>query len=276
MSVTGLLPTEKDIAFFAENGYWVSPKLIDDERLERLRESMERVYNGDYETGRAPWKGYWTPAHGDGLRKTDNSHWSDSVLRGLATDPVIGQTAALLMGADCIRLWHDQLLYKPGRAGGEGKKANVGWHQDYSYWQSAAEPSLLTAWVAFDDVDLANGCMQMVPRSHKWGLRRVNDFFEQDMQKQESEMDLPEGEKFQPVPIIMKAGQVSFHHALTFHGSGPNTTDRPRRSLAVHLMTGTTRYRKGEKRHGHMNVDLLQPQDGDLFEGELFPELYRK
>lgn len=269
-----LLPKEEDIRFFKENGYWVAPQVVDEERLTLLRERMEQVYLGQYETGRAPWSS-WSPEQGDVLRKTDNSHWSDLALRGLATDPTIGAIAAALMEADTIRLWHDQLLYKPGNPN-RMTGGNVGWHQDYSYWQCAAEPSLITAWVAFDDVDLDNGCMQVVPRSHRWGMLNVNDFFEQDITKQQEEMAIPENERFNKVPLVMKAGMVSFHHAMTLHGSGPNTTPRPRRSLAVHLMTGDTRYKAGTKGDKHMNVSLLGGKDGDLFQGDHFPELYRR
>lgn len=274
IDLTNVLPTETDVAFFEENGYWVTPQIIDEDRLERLRAHMEQVYAGQFETGRSPHPGYWTPEHGNGLRKTDNSHWADLELRSLATDPVIGQIASRLMQADSIKLWHDQLLYKPGnphrRTGG-----NVGWHQDYAYWQCAAEPTLITAWVAFDDVNLDNGCMQVVPRSQRWGLVNINDFFEQDIDKQRQALAAPDGSAIEMVPLVMKAGQVSFHHALTLHGSGPNTTLQPRRSLAVHLMTGDTRYRAGTRGDGHMNVGLLGGQDGDLFAGDAFPELYR-
>lgn len=270
-----LLPGAADVAFYEENGYWVAPQVIDDARLEQIRERMAKVYAGEYETGREPWQGYWKPEHGDSLRKTDNSHWSDNVLRELATDETIGAIAAELMQASGIRLWHDQLLYKPGnpnrRSGG-----NVGWHQDYSYWQCAAEPTLITAWVAFDDVNLDNGCMQVVPRSHRWGLLNVNDFFEQDMNKQQEGMEIPENERFEKVPLILKAGQVSFHHAYTIHGSGPNTTHNPRRSMAVHLMADGTRYKAGTRGDNHMNVHLLGGKDGDVFQGEHFPLLYSK
>lgn len=272
---TGFAPTEQDIAFFKEKGYWISPQLISDERLEQIRERMERVYNDDFETGKAPWPGYWkTGDNPRALRKTDNSHWSDSFLRSVAVDPVIGAVGSKLMQASSMRLWHDQLLYKPGR--GPGKEtANVGWHQDYAYWQCAAEPTLVTAWVAFDDVDLSNGCMQMIPYSHHWGLLKASNFFEQDLEKLEKDMDLPEGASFDPVPIIMKAGQVSFHHALTIHGSGPNTTEKPRRSMAVHLMTGETRYKSRKPGDEHMNVSLLNGKDGDLFAGDWFPVVHQ-
>lgn len=268
------LPNEEDNRFFNESGYWVSPKIFSDEQLGQVIEAQEKIYRGQFETGREPicnWiEGKDNPRS---LRKTDNSHWSDMTLRALVLDPTIGNIAAKLMHADTIRLWHDQLLYKPGR--GPGKEtANVGWHQDYTYWQCCQEPSLITAWVAFTDVDLSNGCMQVVPRSHKWGLVNVNNFFEQNLEKQQQEMIVPENEKFMTVPLAMKAGQVSFHHALTIHGSGPNSTDMPRRSIAVHLMTGDTRYQSHPHGDRHFNARILAGTTGDLFAGEAWPVLY--
>ena len=276
MVTEAVLPIEQDVAFFENEGYWVAPKLLDEGRLNDLRDHMMRVYKGDYETGHEPVEGYWRPGgSAASLRKTDNSHRSDRTLRALATDPVIGEIAAKLMRTESIRLWHDQLLYKPGE-GEATTSVNVGWHQDYFYWQAAQAPTLLTAWVAFDDVDEANGCLRVIPRSHTWGLIDVNNFFAQDLDEQQAKMKSPDGKPVETVPLVMKAGQVSFHHALTLHGSGPNTTANPRRSLAVHLMTGETRYRTGSAGEGHFNVPLLNGKDGDLFAGEPFPVLYKE
>lgn len=267
------LPGPADVEFFEQNGFWIAPRLVDAERLENLRRHMTFIHNGNYETGRAPYSA-WKPGSGS-LRKTDNVHWSDFTFRDLALDPVIGKIAAALLRAPIIRLWHDQLLLKPGlKPGAAPGTANVGWHQDYHYWQCAQAPSFVTAWVAFDDVDLSNGCMHVVRGSHKWGLVDVNNFFEQDLAQQEATMSVPAGESFEVVPLIMRAGQVSFHHALTLHGSEPNNTLRPRRSIAIHLMAGDTRYRAGTRADGHMNVQLFKPKDGDLFEGNIFPVLY--
>ena len=277
LTMKNVLPTEADTVFFEENGYWIAPKLISDTRLETLKQHMELIHQQQFETGHAPWEGYWKPDSGERLRKTDNSHWADLTLRSLATDPLIGEIAARLMRTNTIGLWHDQLLYKPGRMPQEEElqTANVGWHQDYWYWQCAARPSLLTAWVAFDDVNVANGCMQIVRGSNHWGLLDTNNFFEQDIQRQEASMQLPAEARFETVPLVMQAGQVSFHHCMTLHGSGPNNTPNPRRSLAVHLMTGNTRYRAGTPGDTHMNTQLLKPADGDLFVGEGFPTLYQ-
>lgn len=274
----GIIPTEQDVQFFRQNGYWVSPKIVDDQRLERLRDRMERVYRQDYETGIPP-DAAWTydKGHPKTLRKTDNASNSDLTIRALAHDPVIGQIAAALAEADTIRFWADQLLYKPEQSGGRG--SNVGWHQDYHYWGYFRNPeTLLTAWVAYDDVDEANGCMQMVPGSNHWGILNGVDFFEQNLAKQRNTMHIPEGHAFKPVPIVMKAGQVSFHHSLTLHGSGPNVSNRVRRSSALHLMTGDTRYRAGISDDYAVIKQFVAAggKDGDLAEGPMFPIIYSR
>ena len=272
----GALPEEQDVSFFEENGYWVSPVIFSGEELERIKEHQDVIYKGQYELGRKPvcnWiEGKDSPSS---LRKTDNSHWADATLRRLATDPTIGAIAAKLMQVNVIRLWHDQLLYKPARKSAK-ESANVGWHQDFAYWQSAQEPSLITAWVAFHDVDLSNGCMQMVPRSHKWGLLNAGNFFEQNMEQQKESMSVPEGERLTTVPIIMKAGQVSFHHALTIHGSGANISGEPRRSMAIHMMTGDTTYSGRPIGDGHFNAKLMAGRVGERFEGDAWPVLYNE
>lgn len=269
---TSNLLSKDDFEFYQENGYWISPKLISDEQLEQLRLSMDRVFNGEYTTGRAPWSNW---SGGSGLRQANNSHWADDTIRQLATNPQIGEIAATLLAANSVRVWHDQLLYKPGDPASQAS-ANVGWHQDYFFWQCAAEPTLITAWVAFDDVTLDNGCMQAVPGSHKWGLCNVSDFHEQDLQKQEEALRKSDGRTFAPVPLNMKAGQVSFHHALTFHGSGPNVTAAPRRSLAIHLMSENTRYKSGTASEDNIAVILAKPNEGELFAGDCFPVAYER
>jgi ectoine hydroxylase-related dioxygenase (phytanoyl-CoA dioxygenase family) len=270
--MTAWLPTDDDVTFFETQGYWVAPVLLNEDELVSLRAHQDAVFEGRFETGKSPWQGYYRPSDGNILRKTDNAHWADRTIRALATHAQIGAIAARLMTACTIRLWHDQLLYKPGQDP-SAHKTKVGWHQDYQYWQCADRPSLLTAWVALVDVTIENGCMQFLPQSHRWGLSGTGDFFDQDT---EAQMDsiIKSHPDTAPVPIILKAGQVSFHHCLTFHGSGPNLTKEPRRSLAVHLMTGETRYRPGTPSDGHMNVTLLHPEPGQIFEGAWFPTLY--
>jgi ectoine hydroxylase-related dioxygenase (phytanoyl-CoA dioxygenase family) len=269
-----LLPSQSDVEFYRREGYWIAPRILTDAELEACREHHARVVAGDYETGRTPWSR--DPAVGcplDRIVKIDNSHWADSTLSRLALHPLIGAMAARLTGAGSIRLWHDQLLHKPPDSGAAG---NVGWHQDYHYWQCATPPELLTAWIALDDVHEANGCMQVAPGSHSWGLLPEGDFFNKDLEALKEKIIARTGRPFETRPCILPAGSLSFHHCLTVHGSGPNRSAGPRRSLVAHLIPEPTRYRAGTPGDGHMNVRLLSGRDGDPFAGPYFPVLYRE
>ena len=267
---TECLPTDADVAFYRENGYWTSPKIFSDEELSELREHQDRVYAGIHETGRPPWHGGWKPNPKRTLeiRKTDNSHWADMTLRRAILNATLGAMAAKLHAVNTVRLWHDQLLFKPN--GGEGT-GNVGWHQDFGYWRACKEPELVTATIALVDLSTDNGCLEVVPGSHKRGLLSASDFFNQDLDGMKKKIEAESGRRMETVPMPMKAGQVGFHHCLTIHGSGPNRTDAPRRTIAVHLMPGTIHRNINGK---HMNTELVDLKDGEPFVGEHFPVLY--
>src|SRR5260221_4203106 len=91
-----LLPTEADVRFYEENGYWLGPKILTDEEIDRLTRAMDDVYAGIYETGREPWKGGWVARKGGPLdiRKTDNSYWANNTIRKLTLSPVLGAIAS--------------------------------------------------------------------------------------------------------------------------------------------------------------------------------------
>ena len=267
--------TDRDVAFYQENGYWISPKIFSDAELERFRAHHARVIAGDYETGQPPFDRNLPPEGPiNRLVKIDNSHWSDSAISQLVTTPLLGAMAAKLAGVSGIRLWHDQLLFKPPQA--EASAGAVGWHQDYHYWQCSASTDMLTAWIALVDVDENNGCMEVVPGSHKWGLLPESDFFEQDMDALKARIEAASGQSFETVPCILPAGAVSFHHCLTIHGSRPNQSNGPRISMVSHMMPDGTCYQSGTPADAHMNVRFLSGDDGALFAGPYFPVIYRE
>jgi ectoine hydroxylase-related dioxygenase (phytanoyl-CoA dioxygenase family) len=158
------LPTAADITFYKEHGYWLSPKLFSDEELEVLREHHRQVVAGEYETQRPPLSRNPEPGDLSKLVQVNNAYWTDATIARVVLDVRIGRIATRLAGVKGIRLWHDQLLYKPPKSGVAG---NIGWHQDQGYWQCLDSHAALTAWVAFEDVDEENGCMEFVPGSHK-------------------------------------------------------------------------------------------------------------
>ncbi len=151
----------------------------------------------------------------------------DERLRSCALDPRLGQIAAQLLSTDAVRLYHDQALTKrPG-------DHYTAWHLDAPFW-SFHSSKALTMWIAFDDATVENGCLSYLPGSH-----RTASF---DRKAQISEqfdalMDLyPEWRTVKPVQVPCRAGTVVFHHGLTAHSAGPNSTAQERRAFACSFM----------------------------------------
>lgn len=267
------LPTSQDIAFYKEQGYWLSPKLFSNEELKGFREHHHKVVDGEYETKRPPLSRDPQPGDISRLVQVNNAYWTDATIARLVLDARIGQIAARLAGVKGIRLWHDQLLYKPPQSGVAG---NIGWHQDQGYWQCLDSNTAITAWVALEDVDEENGCMEFVPGSHKWGLLGEDHFYQQDIEAQIKRIEEKTGRTFRTVPGVLPAGCVSFHHNLTIHGSRANLSTRPRISIAIHLIPDGARYRAGTSSEDHSSNTLRQPRPGDFYAGPYFPVLYRE
>jgi hypothetical protein len=267
------------VAEYWERGYWISPKLFDDAQIERLRAAHDRLWAKAYDHNTPSQYGI---SHVDvttpKLRQQCNAFWLSDEIRRAVTSPILGAVGARLMRTDSVRLWHDQAIYKPGTGDAEPTElGNVGWHQDYGFWQAASTTNMCTAWVALQDTDLSNGGMRTIVGSHKWGvIEDSNTFFDRDLEALAERFAAQGGSAWLDEPCILKAGQASFHHALTFHGSGPNRSNEPRLSVVAHMMPGDTVYRAG--RQWHPNVVFLGPDayDGQLFDGPYWPLMWPK
>nr|MBA3708222.1 phytanoyl-CoA dioxygenase family protein [Planctomycetota bacterium] len=230
-----LLPAEEDVAFYREHGWYISRPLFTQAQLDRVVAASERFYAGAIDlplpAGAPAWG--WKPEQGDVLRKNDWASLQNRELGALVRSPVLAAVAAVLAGTDEIRLWHDQLLYKP--VDRPERKNNVGWHTDRGYWKTCSSSAMLTAWIPFHDCDETMGTVNMIDGSHRWPDNTEKlDFFNPDLTALEREF-ITGGKPVLKVPMDLRAGQVSFHNCLTIHGSGPNRSDRARRSIAVHM-----------------------------------------
>ncbi len=237
-----LLPSEKDVQLYESKGYYISPKIIPDEFLDSVLEASEHYYSGQIDEG-PPIPPECLPTGGpyEGLRKHDYASLRCSGIHRLVHFPLVAATAARLARVNEIRLWRDELLYKPP---GAAKGARVGWHRDRVYWPHCTSDKLLTAWIPFTSVSEEMGPMQVSPGSNHWqsegeSARRFSD---QDLEQHEARL-AARGHSINPVPLVLDRGQVSFHGCFTYHASSDNVSHRPRRSLVVHMQDGDNRYR---------------------------------
>ena len=92
------------------------------------------------------------------------------------------------------------------------------WHQDSQYYGRATKDMhVVTVWTPLVDVDEINGCLWVIPESHKWGL--LNGERGEDMNMRTSENVEDRGT---PIPVPMRAGDALLFSNLTFHASKIN------------------------------------------------------
>jgi len=234
-------PTEVKNRYEAD-GFLITPEpILPVDLVARASEGMDAIRRGEYDTGRPPCPSIWNPGDDPNrLCKIENPQFASKAIRELLCYPALGEWAAAVTGATIVQVWWVQLLYKP--PGTSQTPTNIGWHQDRYYWGVWEEGSeLFTAWIALSDVREECGPMRFVCGSHRWGFLNQGDFYEQDIAGQRTAIQRPEGAAWEEVEAILPPGGVSFHHHLTLHGSGPNLSDTPRRSLAAHLRTQSSR-----------------------------------
>lgn len=113
------------------------------------------------------------------------------------------------------------------------------WHQDGSYWP--LEPmEVITLWLAVDDSLEENGCMRVIPGTHKMelqSLRRRTDV----ANVLSSEIDPALVDESKAVSCILRKGGVSVHHPNIIHGSKANNSPLRRCGLTIRYIPTTTR-----------------------------------
>ncbi len=153
--------------------------------------------------------------------------WDDLSLRWLI-DPRLRACLAGLLGRDPYAV-QTMLYFKPAGARGQAL------HQD-NFYLRAQPGTCMAAWMALDACDEDNGCMQVVPGSHRWPLL-CTEKADTTISFTDITVPLPPGTEVRAVP--MQPGDVLFFNGSLIHGSYPNTTrDRFRRALIGHYIEG--------------------------------------
>ena len=153
--------------------------------------------------------------------------WLDFAIQAEILDSV-----AQLIGEDII-VWGSAFFCKKGIG---GKKTP--WHQDAAYWP-IVPMAASTVWIAFDHSTPDNGCMRVIPGSHKERRLFSHRTSSRDdiVLTQELSGELPAAE---PVDIVLEPGMVSFHDPFTLHGAEPNNSGARRGGLTFRYMPTTS------------------------------------
>ncbi|WP_018801621.1 phytanoyl-CoA dioxygenase family protein [Salinispora arenicola] len=286
-----LLPSDEDVAFYAEHGWYLSKKLLTDDEVDALAAATDRYYAGERHRRlpvRPPKLAYWEPAKGAVQRHNDYVHHEHDGIGAILSKRLIGAVAARLAQADEIRIFQSTLILKPPV---EGEPSNiVPWHFDKHYWAASSSDRMLTAFIPFHDCDEELGTITMVDGSHRWTEVGSDDtvvrhFADRDRDQLDDMLARNAAHNdadIRKIPMVIPKGHMSFHHCRIYHGSGANVGGRPRQAISLHLQDGDNSWRPFPLSDGTLasyNHDVLvrRTEDGrpDYADPEFCPVIWR-
>lgn len=256
--------TEEQADHFHQHGFLSGVRILDERQIETLRaELVELMLPGQAENPLFYEYHHNESTEADSVLFHALGAWRVSKgFHDLIFHRAFVSVAEKLLGGP-VRFWHDQLFVKPARDG-----AVVAWHQDYSYWKRTTPIGHLTCWIGLDDSTEENGCVHYVPASHRWNLLPRTDLAN-DMEAVLEVLSPEQKEQFKPFPIILKAGEASFHHPLMLHGSFENRSDRLRRAAVINVFRDGTVSDSDEP----LLAGIPPIPSGEKISGQFFPLL---
>ncbi len=177
----------------------------------------------------------------------DVPHFYHPELMRWLLHPAVLDLVEPIIGPD-ILLFSSHFICKPA---GDGRR--VPWHEDSAYWKGQWDPmEVVTVWLAIDDSDLANGCMQVVPRTHLHGYSEYSDLTERAVFS--NEIKAGTFDERAAVPCLLRAGEASLHHAKTIHGSSANASDCRRCGYTMRYISATSRFNAARNADGIFQI----------------------
>lgn len=256
---------------YDRDGYIVLGKIMTDEVLESLRNRIDEIMLGkaktnydrmlmqlDSDTGNYEEAGPMSKGH-------KGSTLNYRKIQDLEFDPLFLKFMQMPVFKDiCEHEYGKETPITSFRAMFMNKPANKGtflpWHQDR--WSFLDRDPLVTVWAALDPATKKNGCVQIIPGSHR---RLINPDHPSGFLTKEMAAEQVSPDKI--VYLEVEPGEVALLHNWTLHGSDVNRSDISRRAFSVCYMDGNTNYSDGNKGdftrifgEGALTVEQLKAQ----------------
>jgi non-heme Fe2+,alpha-ketoglutarate-dependent halogenase len=244
------------IGFYEDNGYLSPIRVFREERIEQFRRRFDDYTKENQEKLKAllprerrqvyfqthlflPWV----------YQIVSNSSVLDAV------EGIIGSNILVWDSGWFVKFPHD--------------KSFVSWHQDGAYW-GLHPPKVTTAWVALAASNEENGCLQVMPRTHKTALPQIETYAEDNALSRGQEIAI-EVDETKAVNIVLRPGEMSLHHIGVAHASKANNSEFPRIGIAIRYIAtevvqdGTERQIallvRGKDEYGHFEI-VDAPREG--------------
>jgi len=164
----------------------------------------------------------------------DTPHFLDPALFEWLFDDQVLDLVEPIIGPD-IALFSSHFICKPA---GTGKR--VPWHEDSGYWRGRIDPmEVVTVWLAIDPSTPANGCMQVIPGTHRSGAGGFSEYETVDDASGNvfgTEIKRGQYDASQAVDCVLEPNQASLHDGRLIHGSAANTGQQRRCGYTMRYM----------------------------------------
>jgi non-haem Fe2+, alpha-ketoglutarate-dependent halogenase len=184
----------------------------------------------------------------DRQRRVDNLHLQFPWAYRLASHEAVLDAVERILGPE-ILIDGNLVFYKPPH-----DASYASWHQDsvYSGWHLT--PSV-SAWIALTPSEPSNGCMRVIPGSHKQGLLEHDNVHDPNLLNKRGERLRMDVNESRAVDVVLRPGEMSLHHSNIIHGSDPNTSGGPRIGFIVRFVTNLSTNRDRQVMRVRGNAD---------------------
>lgn len=228
--------TSQQVRQFVEDGFLVMPDLIKSAEVEQLRADTIAIARGEHPCENIEA----APADATDIDVLKNilcihqPHYVSPVMEKYLHHPDICGVLSQIVAAHLpfwdgsVKCMQSMLFVKPPGFQGQA------WHQDEIYIPTR-DRSLCGAWIALDDATIENGCLWVIPGSHRTGY-----LYPQKGHTNPEEFDVSQEsygfDDSVEVPVEVKTGSVVFFNGHLLHRSRKNRSDIYRRVLVSHYM----------------------------------------
>ena len=271
--------TEEQSSFFDEKGYLKYGKVLEPSEVEALTDGLDRIVDIEL-AGGDDSSVEFSVGHRRTIKDAEEeprvltqyvNMWKrDKDYEKTVRHPLITGIAKTLLKTPEVRLWHDHIISKPPQDNGHFR-----FHQDFYGWPLSA-PRILSCWIALDDATVENGCMHVVPGSHRdprfspEAKKEEEEGLAQDPTLKTERAKMEEHPASFGVPVELSTGECMFHHCLNFHATPQNTTNQQRRAFVIIYYAQGICFNDAQASN-HCLIPTIKVNSGEPLVGSGFP-----
>jgi ectoine hydroxylase-related dioxygenase (phytanoyl-CoA dioxygenase family) len=195
---------------FSRDGFVCLPRLLSEREVAVLRAAIVDLGKRGFNL--------------EGRQVGGLTRWDPRFMQ-LVYSPKVGDLIGEITTWESVYLHYSKVNFNCARTG-----VAKTWHQDNVYWPESP-PRQITMWIAIDDADAANGCLWLLPGSHKNG---VVSHTKGETGWEITDDDLPKlFPGLRPVQFPVKSGGALVFHGNVLHRSEPNRSERNRWAVTL-------------------------------------------